>query len=171
MVTPAVTAAVIVGNPKLASRTRDAAERLAAALNAEPTVIEVAELGAGLLTWGNPAVADAVATASAKDIVIAASPTYKGTYTGLLKLFLDQFATATGLAGQVGIPLMLGAGPGHALAPELTLKPVLVELGAICPAQGLYQLDSRYAAAGDDTLEKWTKQWGPAVLAAVRKTA
>jgi FMN reductase len=162
-----VSAAVIVGNPKLASRTRDAAERLAASLGAQPTVIEVASLGAGLFGRGDQAVASAVATIQAADIVIAASPTYKGTYTGLLKLFLDQFATGTGLAGQVGIPLMLGGGPAHALAPELTLKPVLVELGAICPAQGLYQLDSRYA--DDESLASWIGRWGPAVLACARK--
>jgi FMN reductase len=161
-----VTAAIIVGNPKLASRTRDAAERLAAALDAKATVIEVADLGAGLLGWGDPRVAAAVKTVQAADVVIAASPTYKGTYTGLLKLFLDQFAAATGLAGQVGIPLMLGAGPAHALAPELTLKPVLVELGAVCPAQGLYQLDSRYA--DDDSLMHWVSRWGAAVHASVR---
>jgi FMN reductase len=163
-----ITAAIIVGNPKLASRTRDAAERLAAALNAEATVIEVAEFGAGLLGWGDPVVASAVTAVQAADIVIAASPTFKGTYTGLLKLFLDQFGTATGLAGQVGVPLMLGAGPAHALAPELTLKPVLVELGAVCPAQGLYQLDSRYA--DDNSLTDWVSRWGPAVHAAIRKS-
>ena len=164
-----VTAAIVVGNPKIASRTRDAAERLAGALGAEPSVLEVAELGAGLLGFGDPDVAAAVARVQAADLVIAASPTYKGTYTGLLKLFLDQFATATGLAGQVGIPLMLGGGPAHALAPELTLKPVLVELGAICPAQGLYQLDSRYT--DDGTREQWIERWGPAVLAAAQQRA
>jgi FMN reductase len=159
-----VTAAIVVGNPKPASRTRDAAERLAAALGAEATVIEVGELGPGLLGWGDPVVAQAVQTVQRADILIAASPTFKGTYTGLLKLFLDQFATATGLAGRVGIPLMLGAGPAHALAPELSLKPVLVELGAIAPAQGLYQLDSRYA--DDGSLDTWVERWGRAVLAA-----
>ncbi|PJJ63771.1 NADPH-dependent FMN reductase [Compostimonas suwonensis] len=162
-----VTAAIIVGNPKTGSRTRDAAERLAAALGAETVVIEVAELGAGVLGFGDPVVAEAVARVQAAELVIAASPTYKGTYTGLLKVFLDQFATGTGLAGQVGIPIMLGAGPAHALAPELTLKPVLVELGAICPAQGLYQLDSRYAA--DDSLTAWVDRWGEAVHASVRE--
>lgn len=164
-----VTAAIIVGNPKTKSRTRDAAELLAAALGAEASVLEVAELGPGLLDFGSQGVAEAVAWAQQADLVIAASPTYKGTYTGLLKLFLDQFATATGLAGQVGIPLMLGGGPGHALAPELTLKPVLVELGAICPAQGLYQLDSRYT--GDGTREQWVERWGPAVLTAAQGRA
>jgi FMN reductase len=161
-----VSAAIVVGNPKTASRTRDAAERLAAALDAEASVIEVAELGPGLLGFGDPGVAEAVARVQGADIVIAASPTYKGTYTGLLKLFLDQFATATGLEGQVGIPLMLGGGPTHALAPELSLKPVLVELGAICPTQGLYQLVSR--SIDDGTREEWVRRWGPAVLAATR---
>jgi len=161
-----ITAAIVVGNPKAASRTRDAAERLAAALGAEASVLEVADLGQGLLGFGDPGVAAAMAQVRAADLVIAASPTYKGTYTGLIKLFLDQFATATGLAGQVGIPLMLGGGPAHALAPELTLKPVLVELGAICPTQGLYQLDSQYA--DDGTREEWVRRWGPAVHAATR---
>jgi FMN reductase len=161
------TAAVIVGNPKPQSRTRDAAERLASALGATATTIELSELGAGVLGFGDPVVADAVARVQDADLVIAASPTFKGTYSGLLKLFLDQFATATGLAGQVGIPLMLGGGPTHALAPELTLKPVLVELGAVCPAQGLYQLDSRYAEEG--ALDTWVTAWAPAIHASLRE--
>jgi len=161
------TAAVIVGNPKPQSRTRDAAERLASALGATATTIEVSELGAGVLGFGDPVVAEAVARVQDADLVIAASPTFKGTYSGLLKLFLDQFATATGLAGQVGIPLMLGGGPTHALAPELTLKPVLVELGAVCPAQGLYQLDSRYAEEG--ALDAWVTAWAPAIHASLRE--
>ncbi|SEB10813.1 NADPH-dependent FMN reductase [Leifsonia sp. 21MFCrub1.1] len=161
------TAAVIVGNPKPQSRTRDAAERLASALGATSTTIEVSELGAGLLGFGDPLVADAVARVQDADLVIAASPTFKGTYSGLLKLFLDQFATATGLAGRVAVPLMLGAGPAHALAPELSLKPVLVELGAICPAQGLYQLDKRYAEEG--ALDTWLGAWAPAIHASLRE--
>ena len=44
-----VTAAIIVGNPKIKSRTRDAAELLAAELGAKASVLEVAELGPGLL--------------------------------------------------------------------------------------------------------------------------
>ena len=34
----------------------------------------------------------------AGELLVIATPTYKGTYTGLLKLFLDQFG-ASGLAG------------------------------------------------------------------------
>lgn len=162
-------AVAVVGNPKTGSRTRDAAERLAAALGLDCEVEEVVELGAGLLGWGDAEVTAAVERVRSADIVIAASPTYKGTYTGLLKVFLDQLPTATGLAGQVALPLMLGAGPAHALAPELTLKPVLVELGATCPAQGLYQLDSTYTT--DDSLAHWVGRWSRIVLDAAKTRA
>jgi FMN reductase len=134
-----------VGNPKLGSRTRAAGELLAQRLTgALPTdVIEVAELGPGLLGWGDPAVAQAKATVAAADLLIVASPTYKATYTGLVKLFLDQFGAGE-LIGVTAVPLMLGAAPNHALAPELLLKPVLVEIGCTCPTPGLYLLDSAY---------------------------
>jgi acyl-CoA reductase-like NAD-dependent aldehyde dehydrogenase len=50
-----------------------------------------------------------------------ASPTFKATYTGLLKLFLDQFGQ--GELGQVTtFPLVLGGAHTHALAPELTFR-------------------------------------------------
>jgi FMN reductase len=140
--TPVV--AVVVGNPKPRSRTHDAAVWLATQLaGAEPDlVVDLAGLGPALLDWSDPEVADLVRQVGAADLVVVASPTYKGTYTGLLKLFLDRFAT-DGLSG-VAVPFMLGAGPGHALAPELTLRPVLTEIGASVPVRGLYIVDSAY---------------------------
>ncbi|WP_066913320.1 NADPH-dependent FMN reductase [Millisia brevis] len=161
---------VVAGNPKAGSRTLEAAglvaERLTGA--APDHVVDVVTLGPGLLGWGDPAVAEAVATVAGSDLVVIASPTFKATYTGVLKLFLDQFATATGLAGVVAVPLMLGAAPTHALAPELLLKPVLVELGAIVPAQGLYLNDRQYADT--DVAQTWFAQWGDVLLAAASAT-
>src|SRR4051794_17874231 len=132
-----MTVTVVVGNPKPASRTLDAAKLVAERLTGAPpdVVIDVVDLGPGLLGWGDAAVAEAVEQVKASDILICASPTFKATYTGLLKLFLDQFGAGT-LAGVTAFPLMLGAGPGHAMAPEVFLRPVLVELGASCPAAG-----------------------------------
>jgi FMN reductase len=75
--------------------------------------------------------------------VVVASPTYKGAYTGLLKLFLDRFAGQTGLTG-LAVPLMLGGSPAHSLAPELMLRPVLTELGATVPGRGLFVVDSQH---------------------------
>lgn len=153
---------VVAGNPKPQSRTVDAARRLATGLTgAEPDLIDVVDFAPRLLDWGDEEVRARVEQVAATDLAIVASPTFKGTYAGLLKLFLDQFDTGTGLRGVVAVPLMLGADWRHALAPELTLKPVLVELGATCPAPSVYQIDRDYAE--DPARERWLATWGPVV--------
>jgi FMN reductase len=145
---------VVVGNPKPMSRTRQAAELIMERLTGSPAthVIDVIDLGAALFGWGDPAVAEAVKLVTEADLLVVASPTYKATYTGVLKLFLDQFGAGQ-LRGVTAFPVMLGAGPQHALAPELTLRPVLTEIGCSCPVRGLYLLDSEYAESPD--LETW----------------
>lgn len=137
--------AVVVGNPKPASRTLASATHLARELTGRDAdlVVDLATLGADLLDWSSPTVLDLVAAVGEADLVVVASPTYKGAYTGLLKLFLDRFAGGEGLRG-LAVPLMLGGSPAHALAPELTLRPVLTELGATVPGRALYVLDSRH---------------------------
>jgi FMN reductase len=117
-------------------------------------VVDLADLGPGLLDWADPAVTAVVDEVRAADLLVVASPTYKATYTGLLKLFLDRFPPG-GLRGVLAVPLMLGAGPAHALAPELTLRPVLTEIGATVPVPGAYVLDASYddPAAYDGWLE------------------
>jgi len=161
---------VVVGNPKPRSRTWDAAHRLAEGLGASARAsIDVVDLGPGLLGWGDAAVREAVERVAASDVVIVASPTYKATYTGLLKLFLDQFAGSTGLEGVVAVPLQLGGGPAHQLSPEVHLKPVLVELGAIVPAPALYLVDS--VPAPDPVELAWLERWAPVVRAVATATA
>jgi FMN reductase len=157
----------VVGNPKPASRTHQAAIHVAEQLagRAPDLTVDLAEYGAGLLDWSDAATAQAVADVAALDLLVVASPTYKASYTGLLKLFLDRFR-ADALAGVVTVPLMLGAGPGHAMAPEVFLKPVLAELGAVLPTRALYLLDSSY----DDptAYEPWLAGARRPVLAALR---
>lgn len=137
--------AVVVGNPKVDSRTLKAAVTVAERIAGRPpaTVVDLATLGPRLLTWGDEEVAAANAAVGEAAVVVVASPTYKGAYTGLLKVYLDQLP-AGALTGKVALPVMLGAGPHHAMAPELVLRPVLVELGASCPVRGLYLLDSTW---------------------------
>ncbi|MDS1112967.1 NAD(P)H-dependent oxidoreductase [Gordonia westfalica] len=158
-----MTTTVVAGNPKPGSRTLDAANRLAESLtgSAPDHVVDVIELGPGLLGWGDEKVKAAVETVAASDLVVFASPTFKATYTGVLKLFLDQFATGDGLRGVTAVPLMLGAGPAHAMAPDLLLKPVLVELGAVCPLPGLYLIDSTYTE--DTRIADYTERWASAL--------
>jgi FMN reductase len=157
---------VVVGNPKARSRTWDSAHRIAEALGADSlTSIDVADLGPRLLDWGDETVARAVKEVAASDVAIIASPTFKATYSGLLKIFLDRFDTGTGLEGVVAVPIMLGAGPAHQLAAEVHLKPLLVELGATVPTPALYLLDS--AAQPDPVEQVWVDRWrGPIVVSA-----
>jgi FMN reductase len=89
------------------------------------------------------------------DLVVWATPTYKATYTGLLKLFLDQFGAGE-LHGTTAIPLMLGGSPTHALAGELTLKPVLSEIGCSCPTPALFLLDSAWESSPE--LDTWLER-------------
>ncbi|WP_163550619.1 NADPH-dependent FMN reductase [Candidatus Frankia nodulisporulans] len=160
----------VVGNPKPASRTRQVAEAVAARVEAALTaaghtatteVLEVSELGAGLLGWGDPAVKAALATIRSADVLVVATPTYKATYTGLLKLLLDQIGGGE-LAGLPTVPVQVAAAPQHALAVEVHLRPVLVEIGAACPTTGVFVLDSQL-----EQLPAQLDAWGAVNLPAI----
>jgi FMN reductase len=138
---------VLVGNPSPKSRTLGLAEAVADAIapivgETSRTVIDLAEVTGSLFDWQNAEVAALNATVAASDIVIVATPTYKASYTGLLKAFLDRYDT-NGLSKIVAIPVMTGGSPTHALAPDFTLRPLLVELGASTPTRSLYFMTSQ----------------------------
>lgn len=154
---------VVVGNPKPRSRTRESAELVVQELmgRAPDEVIELSDLGPSLLSWGAPEIAVAKDSVQRASLVVFASPTFKAAYTGLLKLFLDQFEGGTGLQGVVALPLMLGGSPRHALAPELTLKPVLAELGATTALPGMYLIDSTFREDGE--IKSYSQRWRPTV--------
>lgn len=164
-----MTVSVVAGNPKPASRTLSAAIRLGELLSGRSPgsgvdhVIDLVDLGPKLLGWGDESVTAAKQIVAGSSLTIVASPTFKATYTGLLKLFLDQFDGGTGLQQVLAVPLMLGAGPAHALAPELLLRPVLSELGATCALPGLYLRDKTWAEDGD--LEAYAQRWVPVARA------
>jgi FMN reductase len=149
---------IVVGNPRPKSRTYDAARVVVEQLTGRGPDLEIdlADFGAGLLDWSDPDVTAAVEQVKAARLVVVASPTYKGAYTGLLKLFLDRFGAGS-LAGVTVIPLMLGGDWRHSLAVEVFLKPVLAEIGASTPTRGLFLLDSDAAAgfAESPTLTEW----------------
>jgi len=159
-----VSLAVVVGNPKPRSRTYQAAHLVAERLTGTtPDLsIDLAGLGAALLDWSDSGIADLVSAVRASGLVIVASPTFKATYTGLLKLFLDHFPGGS-LAGVTAVPLMLGGHWKHALAADLLLKPVLVELGATCPTAGLFLLESEWDS--DLALDPWLELARPQVSA------
>jgi FMN reductase len=161
-----MTTAVVVGNPKPQSRTWQAAHLISRELTgSEPDVaVDLASIGAGLLDPSDATVNDAIQAVRSSDLLIVATPTYKGSYTGLLKLFLDRI-DGGGLRGVVAVPLMLGGHWKHALAPEVFLKPVLAELGASCPTAGLFLLDSEWSDAS--SWSPWVQGAQPLLAAAI----
>ena len=165
--------AVVVGNPKPASRTLGAAVAVADAL-AEATgapaghlVVDLAEHAASLFDWAAPELSRLTAEVADAGLAVFASPTYKASYTGMLKAFLDRYGS-NGLAGSVAVPVMTGGWPGHLLAVEVHLRPVLVELGATVPARGLYITEPEFGDLGA-AVDRWATAGVPLVRAALRQ--
>jgi FMN reductase len=104
-------------------------------------VVDLAEYGPDLLDWQSERSTRLCAQVAASDLIVVASPTYKATYTGLLKIFFDRYGNRA-LEGRVAVPVMTGASLIHALAPETHLRPLLVELGAATPTRALYVTES-----------------------------
>jgi FMN reductase len=173
---------VVVGNPKPESRTWALARATTAALldalgaaapagpggtvGAAP-VIDLGGLTADPLGRG-PAWAAALEQARAARLLVVASPTYKGAYTGLLKLFADDLPPQA-LAGAVAVGLITAASPTHLPAGEAHLRPLLLELGASVPAPVLAVAeadlpDPRPVLAG------WLRTAAPAIAGALAAT-
>ena len=85
----------------------------------------------------SPQVEAALAAVACADLVIVATPIYRATYSGLLKVFFDLLPTAA-LAGKVALPIAAGGSPGHQLAIDHGLRPLLASLGAVVVATGVY---------------------------------
>jgi FMN reductase len=156
---------VVVANPRVGSRTAALAVELARAaaqlLGADqPQVIDLAErteelgppLGArSAARWAGP-----LSILAAADLVIVATPTYKGSYTGLLKAFLDH-VDGGALRGITAVPVTTVGGPAHTLAADVHLRPLLIELGASTPTPALVVGNDRLAdpaAAVQDWLDQ-----------------
>jgi len=157
---------VVVGNPKSRSRTLEVGRRVALAAAAcvglddpELLVVDLAELGPELFDFSSTDVRGAVEAVSGCSLLVVASPTYKASYTGLLKSFLDWFAT-DGLDGVTTVPVMVGAGATHALAVEVHLRPALVEIGATMPTRGLYVVEADLPRL-DDVIGEWAREAAP----------
>lgn len=134
----------VVGNPKPASRTATAAlsvaELLASELGAPfkvDALVDLVTFAPALFQQAGEsddqiALADAVDLATSASVLVLATPVYKGSYTGLLKSFLDVLPPHA-LAGSVVVPVTISASPAHRLLADLHLRPVLAELGASVP--------------------------------------
>jgi FMN reductase len=97
----------------------------------------------------DPATRAALDAAAAADVLVVATPIYRATFSGLLKVFLDQLPNAA-LARAVTLPIATGGGPAHVLALEHGLKPLLASLGAWSVSGGVFGADAQFTNGAVD---------------------
>jgi FMN reductase len=108
-------------------------------------LVDLARLPAdALLGRGSaPAVTAAVEAATRATIVVAGTPVYRATYSGLLKLFFDLLPQDS-LVGKVGVPIVTGHGAAHALSIDHGMRPLFASLGATVVAGGVYATTAQF---------------------------
>jgi FMN reductase len=137
----------ISGSPRTPSRSKTLAEMLLKGLadrGYATSLIDLAGMPAeALLARAQAAdVDDAIATVGEARIVVAATPTYRALYTGLLKAFFDLMPQGH-LRGKVCIGLQTGTAREHYLSPDYGLRPLFASLEGI-PVAGIYATDDEF---------------------------
>ncbi|MEO8572103.1 MAG: FMN reductase [Chloroflexota bacterium] len=172
------------------SSTRLLADRISAAVDRHlrdvkivPTieVIELREhaqdLANNLLTgFASPRLQAAIDRMVAADGLIAVTPIFSASYSGLFKLFFDVI-DRDGLAGT---PTLIGASggtPRHSLAIEHAIRPLFAYLNAAVVATGVYAAAEDWGQAGltadgrlVDRIDRASGELAAAIAARPRRT-
>ena len=149
-------AVLISGSPSTTSKSRtllEHAQSVLAAAGWSTTLVDLATLPADALLGrrrNDAAVTSAVSAISGAQVVVASSPTYRATYSGLLKTFFDLLPQDC-LAGKIGVPILTGGGPGHQLALDHTFRPLFASLRATV-VNGVYGHDAQFTSGVDTQL-------------------
>lgn len=146
---------VASGSPAPVSKTGRLAEHVCAALDTlgmRTRHIRVRELPPHALLAGDagdPAIERAVRLVEEADGVVFVTPTYKASYSGLMKAFLDvlpQFA----LTGKAALPLAVGGSAAHVMMLDYAFRPVLQSMGVRHCVQGHFLVESALDVASPD---------------------
>ena len=123
--------------------------------------IDLGAIASRRLHWGEGPPPETIGEVMAADLVVVASTTHRGSYSGLLKLFCDALPERA-LQGKVAIPVMSTPAPRSALAADMHLRPLLLELGASCPTAALVALETRLSNPGA-IVSAWIDRARPAL--------
>jgi FMN reductase len=106
-----------------------AAVELAAGAGADASLIDVGSLDADalLLRGSHSSVAEAIHAIDEADVLVLVTPIYRATYSGLLKVLLDQLPTAA-LVGKACILAATAGGPLHFLSIDTSMRAVVASL-------------------------------------------
>ncbi|GAB3705067.1 NADPH-dependent FMN reductase [Nocardiopsis oceani] len=166
---------VLVAAPQSRSSVHTAALRAAsevaarAGVTSEPEIIDLAEIGADLLTDSAPSVTDALEKVGRSDVLLVASPQVHGTYTGLLKVFLDRLPEL-GLGHTVAVPLSVVEDLRNSHGIEEDLRVLLADLGAWVAEPGLI-LAADETHQPDKVVRAWAELAAPGLREAVSVAA
>ena len=136
------------GSPGARSKSRTLLERALVALSdrgATTTLIDLAGLPADALLGRRRAneVENALGRVSQATIIVASTPVYRATYSGLLKVFFDLLPV-DGLVGKTAIPIATGGSSAHQLVIDHGLRPLFASVGAVTTSTGVYGTDSAF---------------------------
>ncbi len=125
---------VVSGHPRPGSRTWQLAMAVGKRFalrrgQATFVTVDVAELGPSLLTPADGVIGEALLELQDATVLIVATPTYQGSYSGALKVLLDQLP-ANALAGVLAVPVVTADVQSKADTAEALLARLLSELGA-----------------------------------------
>jgi FMN reductase len=143
---------LLSGSPSARSRTELLLEHVRQRLQAhrvEVTLLRVRDFPAADLLYADfasPAVQQLQAAVASADGLVVATPVYKASFTGALKVLLDLLPERA-LAHKVVLPLASGGSPAHLLAVDYALKPVLAALKAQEMLPGVFAVDKQIAYA------------------------
>jgi FMN reductase len=150
----AVVSSLLLGNPRAGSRTGSLAAALVRSVDAaDPTVIDLATFGAAVLDVDAAVTRGARDVLAASDLIVVATPAYKGGYTGILKAFADTVPAASWSG--VAVPVVVAGNPVHSALVDLQLRLLLTELGARLPVASLIALESQLDDPGA-LIDAWT---------------
>lgn len=157
---------VITAGLSQPSSTRLLADRLADAVTAQVTargegleveVVELRELALDLATamttggMPTPAVARARDLVSSADGVVAVTPVFTASFSGLFKMFIDVLDTDA----LNGMPVVVAATAGterHQLVLEHALRPLFTYLRAVVVPTGVFAATDDFGGQGSDEL-------------------
>lgn len=100
--------------------------------------------------FASGALADALAAVTAADALIALTPTYQSSYSGLFKSFIDVLETDA----LAGTPVLIGATggtPRHALVTEVALRPLFTYLHADPVPTAVFAATEDWGASARDS--------------------
>jgi FMN reductase len=135
---------------RLAAATRERLRGAGSGLSV--TAIEVRDHGQDLVNnvltgFPSPVLATAVDTVLAADGLIAVTPIYNGSYSGLFKLFFDVLEQDS----LTGMPVLMGATggtPRHSLALEHAMRPMFAYLNAAVVPTAVFAAANDWGQSG-----------------------